>query len=140
MLGWDVTMKFANGVTMSFTDSTKNTHGVRFEADEGWVFVNRATLRAEPESLLKEQIGPDERRLPVSTNHFENFLDAVRTRQRPVAPIDTAVRSDTVCHLSYIAVELGTKLKWDSVRERFVDNARANRLLLPRPMRSPWHL
>jgi predicted dehydrogenase len=140
MLDWDVRMKFANGVTVSFTDSTKNTHGIRFEGDKGWVFVNRGTLKAKPESLLKEQIGPQERRLPVSTNHFQNFLDAVRTRQRPVAPIGTAIRSDTVCHLSYIAVELGTRLEWDSEREQFVGNARANRLLLPRPMRSPWHL
>ena len=39
MLGWDVTMKFANDVTMSFTDSTKNAHGIRFEGDQGWVWI-----------------------------------------------------------------------------------------------------
>ena len=58
-----------------------------------------------------------------------------------MAPIDVAVRSDTLCQLSYIAVQLGgRKLKWDADNEQFVGDAEANRLLLPRPMRSPWHL
>ena len=140
ILDWDVTMKFANGVTINFTDSNKNAHGLRFEGDEGWLFVNRQTLEAEPRSLLKEQIKLPERRLPVSKNHFQDFLKAVRTRQKPIAPIDVAIRSDTLCHLSYIAVQLGRKLRWDAEREQFTDDTQANRLLLPRPMRSPWHL
>jgi predicted dehydrogenase len=140
LLDWDVNMRFANGVTLSFTDSQKNEHGIRFEGDEGWLFVNRRTLMAEPRTLLKEQIGADEHRLPVSNNHFQNFLDAVRTRQKPVSPIDVAVRSDTLCHLSYIAVVLGRQLRWDPVQERIVGNVRANQLLATRSMRSPWHL
>ncbi len=140
ILDWDVDMRFANGVTLSFTDSERNQHGIRFEGDEGWLFVNRGTLMAEPRSLLKEQIGADEQHLPVSSNHFQDFLDAVRTRQRPVAPIDVAVRSDTLCHLSYIAVVLGRQLRWDPVQERFVDDDRANQLLTTWPMRSPWCL
>ncbi|MHC4741512.1 MAG: Gfo/Idh/MocA family protein [Planctomycetota bacterium] len=140
MLAWDVKMKFANGVTISFTDGRKNAHGVRFEGDKGWVFVNRQRLQAEPASLLKEQIAPGERHLPVSTNHLQDFLDAVRSRQEPISPIGSAVRSDTVCHLSYIAAQLGRKLKWDPEAERFIGDDQANRMLLPRPMRSPWHL
>jgi hypothetical protein len=33
----------------------------------------------------------------------------------------------------------GVKLRWDPVKERFVDNVEADKLL-SRPMRSPWHL
>jgi len=140
LLDWDVNMRFANGVTVSFTDSQKNEHGIRFEGDEGWLFVNRRTLMAEPESLLKEQIGSGEHHLPVSNNHFQNFLDAVKTRQKPVSPIDVAVRSDTLCHLSYVAVLLGRRLRWDPLQEWVVGDDRANQLLATRSMRSPWHL
>ena len=140
LLDWDVNMRFTNGVTLSFTDSQKNEHGIHFEGDEGWLFVNRRTLMAEPRSLLKEQIGADEHRLPVSNNHFQNFLDAVRSRQKPVSPIDVAVRSDTLCHLSYIAVVLRRQLRWDPVQERVVGDDRANQMLATRSMRSPWHL
>ncbi len=133
-------MKFADGVTVSFTDGQKNEHGIRFEGDEGWLFVNRRTLTAEPRSLLKEQIRADEHRLPISNNHFQDFLDAVRSRRKPVSPIDVAVRSDTLCHLSYVAVVLGRQLRWDPVQERVIGDDRANQLLSIRSMRSPWHL
>jgi predicted dehydrogenase len=140
ILDWDVTMKFANGVTINFTDANKNAHGIRFEGDEGRLFVNRQTLQAEPQSLLGERTASLERRLPVSTNHFQDFLSAVRTRGNPISAIDVAVRSDTLCHLSYISVELGRKLRWDGEREQFTDDSEADRLLLPRPMRSAWHV
>ncbi|MHC4314910.1 MAG: hypothetical protein ACYSW3_20880 [Planctomycetota bacterium] len=51
-----------------------------------------------------------------------------------------AIRSDTLCHLSYIAVQLGRKLRWNAEREQFTDDPQADRMLLPRPMRTPWHL
>jgi len=140
LLDWNVNMKFANGITVSFTDGQKNKHGIRFEGDEGWIFVNRGTLTAEPKTLLKEQIKADERRLPVSNNHFQNFLDAVKTREKPVSPIDVSLRSDTLCHLSYTAVVLGRQLHWDPVQERVIGDDRANQLLAARAMRSPWHL
>jgi hypothetical protein len=54
-------------------------------------------------------------------------------------PIEVAVRSDTLCHLSDIAMRLGRKLKWDPAQEEFVGDAEANRMR-SRPMRSPWRL
>jgi hypothetical protein len=56
-----------------------------------------------------------------------------------VAPIEVAVRSDTLCQLSDIAMRLGRKLKWDPAKEDFAGDAEASRMLT-RPMRSPWRL
>jgi predicted dehydrogenase len=141
--GWDVNMKFANGVTMNFTDGKRNPLGVTFQGDKGKVFVLErhlgGTVDAEPKSLLKEKFGPDEIHLAISNNHQQNFLDAVRTRTEPVAPIDVAVRSDALCQLSDIAIRLGRKLKWDPDKEEFPGDAEANRML-QRPMRQPWRL
>jgi len=50
-----------------------------------------------------------------------------------------AVRTDTICHLTDICTRLGRKLRWDPVREDFINDPEASRLL-SRPMRSPWHL
>lgn len=141
--GWDVNMKFANGVTMNFTDGKRNPLGVLFQGDKGKVFVLErhlgGTVDAEPKSLLKEKFGPDEIHLTVSNNHQQNFLDAVRTRTEPVAPIDVAVRSDALCQLSDIAIRLGRKLKWDPEKETFPGDDEANRMLV-RPMREAWRL
>lgn len=142
-LSWDVDLRFANGVTMNFTDGEKNKMGVLFEGTEGWVFVLEQHLGgmvdAYPKSLLYKEIGPDEVHLPVSENHQQNFLDCVKTRRKTVAPVEVTVRSDTICQLSDIAMRLGRKLRWDPSREEFVDDAEANRML-SRPMRSPWSL
>lgn len=138
-IAYNVRHTFANGVTMYLTDDVENPQGVRFEGDEGWVFVDLGRIDAEPKSLLRTEFRPDEPRLYQSTNHVQNLLDCVRTRQETICPIDQAVRSDTLCHLSDIAMRLGRKLTWDPAREQFVNDEDANRRLT-RAMRSPWRV
>ncbi|MCX5648142.1 MAG: Gfo/Idh/MocA family oxidoreductase [Planctomycetota bacterium] len=142
-LAWNVDLRFANGVTMNFTDGNQNPLGVRFEGSDGWVFVKErhlgGTVDAEPKSLLRRTAGPDEVRLPVSNNHHQNFLECIKSRRDPVAPIEVAVRSDTLCQLSDIAMRLRRKLKWDPVQEEFVGDAEAARRM-DRPMREPWRI
>ncbi len=142
-----MTWKYANGVVVSFVDNNKQPQGVRFEGTDGWVFVKRGALETEPKSLLQERIGPDERHLSLGTDHWGGFLDCVRTRKTPVSSIESAVRTDTVCHICDIAMRLGRKLHWDPAAEQFVNpaapprvgDAEANRMLT-RSWRSPWHL
>ncbi|MDQ3815167.1 MAG: Gfo/Idh/MocA family oxidoreductase, partial [Armatimonadota bacterium] len=78
----DVRFKYANGVELTFQTGPS---GVRFEGTEGWVYVNRGTLDAEPKSILTSVIGPNEIHLYDSRNHWGNFLECVRTRQTPIA-------------------------------------------------------
>jgi len=138
-VSWDVNLKYANGVTMSFTDNNKNKQGVLFEGTQGWIYVRRSLWDEHPKSLLQEKIGPDEIHLPVSNHHQQNLLDCIRTRSKTVCPIEVAVRSDTICQLSDIAIRLGRKLKWAPKKEEFINDAEATRML-KRAMRSPWRL
>ena len=96
-------------------------------------------IDANPKSLLKATLGPNEIQLVKSDNHHANFIDAVKGRTKTVAPIDIAVRSDMLCHLQQLAIKLRRKLRWDPAREVFVDDPEAN-ALLDRPMRAPWKL
>ena len=136
---WDVTLRYANGVTVQFVDNKKHKQGILLQGSDGWVFVKRGSIDAHPKALLNEQIGPEEKRLVESNDHCRNFLDCIRTRAACVSSIDSAVGSDTVCHLSDIAMRLGRKLRWDPARLEFVADEQANRML-SRPMRAPWHL
>ncbi len=141
--GWDVDLKFDNGVTINFTDGQRNPLGVKFEGTDGWVFVKEEHLGgkpdASPKSLLEKPIGQNEVHLPVSNHHQQNFLDCVKTRASTVAPVEVAVRSDTLCQLSDIAMRLGRKLRWDPENEKFINDTQADRML-KRPTRSPWRL
>ena len=137
-LNWDATMKYPNGVTLSFTsDGHSNWHGVRFEGDRGWVHADRSQIRAEPASMLQEKIGDNEIHLHVSDHHQADLIKAVKTRGRTVSNIEVAVKSDITCHLTYIAVQLGRKLRWDPEKEEFVNDPEANRLRT-RAQRAPY--
>jgi predicted dehydrogenase len=136
---WNIECRYANGVRMSFTDNTQNTQGVIFEGDEGNVYVRRGFIDAAPKSLLRQTFSPGDERLYESNHHVGNLLDCVKTRAETICSVDIAVRSDTVCHLSDIAMRLRRPLKWDPATERFVRDDEANRML-NRAMRSPWRL
>ena len=138
-ISWKVKHTYADGVTMIYTDNKQNKQGVVFQGTEGWVHVNRNGIWAQPKSLLTSAIGPDEIRLTESRGHQRNFLDAVKTREKTICPIDVAVRTDTICHLTDICTRLGRKLHWNPEKEDFVNDPKASRMLT-RPMRSPWHL
>lgn len=127
-----------NGFTMLVSNSFPM--GAQFEGTEGTLHVSRGdTLTAEPAGILDSEIGPDEIQLYRSTNHAQNFLDCVRTRQRTVTPIEPAHYAINIAHLGNIAMKLERELRWDPVRERFVNDPEADRKL-SRATRAPWHI
>jgi predicted dehydrogenase len=132
--------RYADGVRMTVSSKLNpNAQGVRFEGDEGWVFVSRSKLDANPKSLLRSFIRHDELRLYRSPGHITNFLDCIRSRAETVTPPEVAHRSVSIAHLGNLAMRAGRKLRWNPETERFVDDAAADRLL-SRAMREPWRL
>ena len=131
--------RFANGVRL--IGGEQGPRGLKFEGDEGWIFVHihGGKLEAEPASLLQEKIGEDEIRLGRSPSHHDNFLAAVKSRKPPFASAEIGHRTASICHLNNIAMKVGRKLKWDPKTERILDDDQANGLLTPK-MRPPWNL
>ena len=125
---------------MSFSDTgNPNKQGCQFEGDKGWVHVNRGGIWAEPASLLKVKIKPDEVNLHESANHHADFIKSVRTRSDPVSEVEAGHKASCLGLITDIAARVKRKIKWDPGKEVFVDDLEANRFL-SRPMRSPWHL
>ena len=131
------TCKYAEGFTMVVSGAFPR--GIRFEGEDGWIFVSRSELKAGPMSILDSRIGPNETHLYTSNDHYQNFLDCVRTRNETIAPVEIAHHSIMVGHLGVISLKLRRDIKWNMKKERFVNDSEADRLL-SRPMRSPWHL
>ena len=131
--------KYANGVRMIGTTATPR--GVKFEGSDGWIFihVHGGNLEAEPNSLLREQVGPDEIQLGRSPGHHRDFLDSVITRRRPMAPVEVGYHTAVICHLLNISMQLGRKIKWDPEKDEVIDDLTAQAKLY-RAMRGPWHL
>jgi len=139
-----LTYRYANGAVMvrhpeRLQQEAGVDNGVMFTGTTGKVAVWRYAVRTWPEPLAQQKIKPNELHFPEWDNHHSDFLNAVRTRGKSLSNGDVACRSITVCHLGNIAYELGRPLKWDPVKEEFVNDPEANRLCA-RQMRSPWHV
>jgi len=119
--------RWADGVPL--IQRTDPQAGVTFVGSEGWLFVRRGGIAAGPSRILEETIGDDEVKLPVSDDHYRNFLECVRSRQDPIAPVEAGHRSNSVCVITHIAMLLKRKLKWDPQSESFPGDDEANALL-----------
>lgn len=128
---------YANGVRLIM--ETGDPAGVRFEGDRGFVFVRRGAIEPSDRELLREKIREDEIKLYRSTNHMKDFLECMRRRKDPVAPVEVGHRSNTICVITHIAMKLGRKLRWDPKAERFIDDDEANSWL-DYPHRKPWNI
>jgi predicted dehydrogenase len=146
---WDVHCYYDSGVTVRFMSEriakdviTKyrkryHSHGTTFFGDEGWVSVDRGGIEASKESLLQGNPGPNDKPLYVSDHHQRNFLDCVRSRNPAISPLETAIRSDSISHLSNLVVRTRSPIQWDPVNERIAGGDEAAKLL-DRPMRAKW--
>ncbi len=124
---WDVYCRYANGVDMHFFSHDKmadyvegkreqiTDHGTTFWGTDGWVSVDRGSIQASNPEWLDMKFS-EERQLYVSENHYQNFVDCIRSRNQPVCTIDAAVRSDTISHLCNMMIRSGAgKIEWDPV-------------------------
>jgi len=97
----------------------------------------RRKLVTTPEALKDQVIGADEKHVYKSEDHYKDFLQAIRKRNKPVADVEIGHRTATVCNLGNIAYELKRPLRWDPVKEEFLNDDEANKLR-GREMRKEW--
>ena len=71
--------------------------------------------------------------------HHRNWLDCIRSRNRPLADVEIGARSVAITILGNLAYWNGRHLRWDPAKWAFVDDAEANRWL-DRERRGPWQL
>jgi predicted dehydrogenase len=133
--GTGLKFTYANGVVMYHGGPS----GCTFEGTKGTLYVDRGKLTADPANILDVKIGENEFHVEPSDNHHRNWLDAIRSRKKPICDVEIGHRSATVCELGQIGYDLRRPLDWDPVKERFVNDDEANKLL-SRPMRDPWKL
>ena len=133
------TCKYKNGIVMTVASNEQIPQGTKWYGDKGWIYVKRGKLEADPMDVLKEEIGPGEIHLHRSRDHKQDFLDAVKTRQLPVAPAEVGLRSISVGLLGEIAMLTGRRIRWNPDTEEILNDPGASALLV-RSYREPWTL
>ena len=155
---WDVhgdfmvKAEYENGISMLTSGGFPN--GIRYEGEEGWIFVTRGAYRATPSDpipenngvksldasdpkLLNSVIGPDEIHLYKSEEQHLNWLECIQNGNEPISPVEMGHRACTVCLISHIAMKLPRQLQWNPTTEQFINDPEAN-AMLSRPQRAPY--
>jgi predicted dehydrogenase len=139
---YDFLCKYANGIEMRVANASRLPLGMgtTWTGDRGWVHVDRGNkISASNPKILEEVIGDKEIKLYKSDNHYQNFVDCVRSRKETIAPVQVAYRAISVALLGEIAMTTGQTIKWDPAKEEILGNPRASKML-SRPYRQPWTL
>jgi predicted dehydrogenase len=139
-----ILMRYANGTELHMTHPTGFYAGGYFYGEGGQMKISRNGFTAFPQKIVTDPPDPAtatvwEGKGIVAKPHLQNWLDCIKTRNEPNAPVEVGHRSITICHLAGIARELGRNLRWDPDHETFPDDEEA-RSLIDRPRRTGWEL
>ena len=149
------------GVKLKYANDVEVTHivdnGVTFFGSDGEIYVNRGrfqlTLKGvdkakfmakEDKPSLNEQLDPVEKefladakvKLYTSTDHKQDFLDAIKKRSRPICDVEIGARSVIACHLTNLAYYHGQKFQWNPAKNNFASGGEAG--WLTREYRGNW--
>ena len=136
-----VVMTYANGLEVKFILESGPMGGAVFVGEKGKLEINRNKVTSNPPEIAQKlleavDVAEEERKwsdalaLWQARHHLQNWLDCIKTREKPVADVEIGHRSVTVCHLANIARAVGRPLRWDPVAEQFVGDTAADALLV----------
>jgi predicted dehydrogenase len=124
--------------------------GLVFHGTKGTLDLARSGYTIRPETWTGDADGTTGKRAPATQSrevkganldeqHVRNFLECVKSRQRPNADVEEGHLSAVMCHLGNLSTRLGRSLTWDAERERIAGDDEAN-ALLTKAYRKPWTL
>ena len=146
---------YANGITITHQDGV----GASFYGTEGEVHVNRGKFELKLKGERKfgfldkeKDTGTSVEReytlasrefltnakvsLYKSKNQIADFLDCVKTRQKPVCDVGIGASSAICCHLMNLAYYHGQKFGWDPIKHEFTSGGDPK--WLTREYRGEW--
>ncbi len=130
-------MKYKNGVVLNHSNWGKG-NAVQFIGTKGKIEVSRDFLQSDPANIVETEIKPTDKHLYKSENHYQDWIDAIKKRTRPVSDVETGHRTSSLCNIANIAYTLQRTLQWDPKKEKFIGDKAAN-LMLTRAYRGKWN-
>jgi predicted dehydrogenase len=119
-------------------------HGVAYLGENGTLVVDRRGWEVIPDRTRDEERMEGVPRTPREGSsgldlHVQNFLECIRTREKPNADVEIGAHIARFAHLGNIAFRTGRKVYWDGEEGRFINDDKANEMLKA-SYRAPWKL
>jgi len=141
LMSWEHTIGIGRG-------PYDRSHGVAFIGSEGTLVVDRGgwEVISEYDPNNKEMKAYKMTPVPLQkaqgddrNPHTANFIDCIKSRQKPICDIETGANVAINAHLGNIAYRLGKKVYWDSINQKFINDPQAQELANAH-YRAPWKL
>jgi predicted dehydrogenase len=126
-----ISLKYADGCEILLDGENKETGAPYITGPKGKLAKDLESDIPNLEDKL--------RALPDPEPQLTDFIKAVRTRQKFALNEVNGHRSCTLVNLAKIAVQAGRPLRYDSKKERFINDEKANSFVR-QPMRAPWKI
>ena len=124
-----ITYTYADGCQIILDGENKDKDAAYIEGPDGKIFNGFKSTIPNIEGLIAT--------LPDPAEQIGIFSDTVRSRQKFALNEENGHRSATVVNMGVIALQLGRTLEYDPVKQEFINDEEANRLI-DQPMRSSW--
>ena len=138
----ELVSRYDNGAELIFREKGWIPLGscpVRFEGEDGWVEAgDSGKLVLSSPSLLAGRDVAEIGGYPA-TFHVRDFLDCVKTRGLTKGNAVAACNAHIACHAANIALALKRQVKYDHVKQEFLNDEQANRMR-SEALREPWRL
>lgn len=134
ILHWETRLgnqRGADGASQWYGSSWLGTNGtLSINRDHYEVFPEGDKLPDRPQTVNE-----------VKANHYQNFIDCIKSRRKTVSDIETMHKTTTLCNLANISYRTGLSLKWDAQREVITNYPETmNCPQYQREYRAPWEL
>ncbi|HCC70753.1 MAG TPA: oxidoreductase [Bacteroidales bacterium] len=120
---------YADGCKIILDGANADKDAAYIEGPHGKVFKGFRSTIPDIQKLVES--------LPEPEPQITTFSESVLSRNKFALNEANGHRSATLVNLGVVAVRLGRNLEYDPVKQRFVDDEGANRLIY-QPMRGPW--
>jgi predicted dehydrogenase len=118
-------------------------HGVAYIGEDGTLIVDRNGWEVIPETKnnapLMEAVPLHKIEGKGLERHVRNFLDCIKIREKPNAPVEIGAHIARIAHLGNIAYRTGRKIYWDAASNKIINDEVAGKLIIP-AYREPWKL
>lgn len=124
-----ITYTYEDGCQIILDGENKDKNAAYIEGPDGKVFKGFKSTIKNVDAFIDSLPDPEEQ--------IGTFSESVRTRQKFALNEVNGHRSATVVNMGVIALRLGRTLRFDPVKQEFIDDEQANRLI-NQPMRESW--
>jgi len=124
-----IVFTYADGCQIILDGENRDKNAAYIEGPDGKIFNGFKSTIKNIEELVHS--------LPDPKEQIGVFSESVRTRQKFALNEENGHRSATIVNMGIIALRLGRTLEYDPVKQEFINDEEANRLI-NQPMRSSW--